>query len=104
MRFDTEPVGYEKSILSELQAAWQSLRDALAENPGFDDWERALLHVDEAMSWESVRNLRYMRGWLNLVRDILQRADAPAEVIECLEAVNELMDEALAALASGESR
>ena len=104
MGFDTEPLGYEKTVLSELQGAWKCLRDALAENPGFDGWQRVLFHVDEAMSWESVRDLGYMRGRLNLVRNMLQRTDAPADVIECLEAVNELMDETLAALSAGEIR
>lgn len=104
MGFDTEPLGYEKTVLSELQGAWKCLRDALAENPGFDGWQRVLFHVDEAMSWESVRDLGYMRGRLNLVRNRLQRTDAPADVIECLEAVNELMDETLAALSAGQIR
>jgi hypothetical protein len=56
--FDTEPTGYEKTILSDLQGAWQCLRNEVADNPGFTGWEKALLHIDEAMSWESVRNLR----------------------------------------------
>ena len=102
MGFDTEPTGYEKTILSDLQGAWQCLRRELAENPGFDGWERALLHTDEAMSWESVRNLRQMQRSLLLVRNILQQADVPQGVAECLEEVSALMDETLAALASGE--
>jgi hypothetical protein len=28
----------------------------VAEQAGFPGWERALFHIDEAMSWESVRN------------------------------------------------
>jgi hypothetical protein len=56
--FDTEPTGYEKTILSDLQGAWQCLRNEVTDNPGFAGWEKALLHIDEAMSWESVRNLR----------------------------------------------
>jgi hypothetical protein len=57
MTFKTEPTGYEKTILSDLQGAWQCLHQEVAENPGFDGWERALFHIDEAMSWESVRNI-----------------------------------------------
>jgi len=102
MGFDTEPHGYEKTILSDLQGAWQCLRQEVAENPGFDGWERALFHIDEAMSWESVRNLRQMQRSLLLVRNILQQADVPDGVTECMEAVNELMAETLEALASGE--
>jgi hypothetical protein len=102
MTFDTEPTGYEKTILSDLQGAWQCLRQEVADNPGFDGWGRALFHIDEAMSWESVRNLRHMQRSLLLVRNILQQADVPDGVTECLEAVNELMVETLEALASGE--
>ena len=102
MGFDVEPTGYEKTILSDLQGAWQCLRQEVAENPGFDGWERALFHIDDAMRWESVRNLRHMQGSLLLVRNILQQADVPDGVAECLDAVSELMDETLEALASGE--
>ena len=102
MSFDVEPTGYEKTILSDLQGAWQCLRQEVAENPGFDGWDRALFHIDEAVSWESVRNLRQMQRSLLLVRNILQQADVPDGVAECLDAVSELMDETLEALASGE--
>ena len=67
MGFDTEPAGYEKTILSDLQGAWQCLRGEVAENPGFDGWKRALFHIDEAMSWESVRTLRHTQRSLVLV-------------------------------------
>lgn len=102
MTFDTEPTGYEKTILSDLQGAWQCLRQEVAGNPGFDGWERALFHIDEAMSWESVRNLRHMQRSLLLVRNILQQAAVTEDVTQCLEAVSELMDETLEALARGE--
>ena len=102
MGFDTEPTGYEKTILSDLQGAWQCLRQEVAEHPGFDGWERVLFHIDEAMSWESVRNLRQMRRSLVLVRNILGQGDVPDGVAECLDAVNELMDETLEALANRE--
>jgi len=98
MRFDTEPTGNEKTILSDLQGAWQCLRQEVADNPGFDGWERVLFHIDEAMSWESVRNLRQMQKSLILVRNILQQADVPNDVVRSLDAVSELMDETLAQL------
>jgi hypothetical protein len=60
MSFETEPSGYEKTVLSELQGAWQNLRNEVAEQAGFLGCERALFHIDEAMSWESVRNLQTM--------------------------------------------
>jgi len=101
MGFETEPSGYEKTVLSDMQGAWQCLREEVAERPGFDGWERALFHIDEAMSWESVRNLRRMQSTLVLVRNILQQGGVPEDVVESLEAVSELMEETLAALAAG---
>ena len=64
---------------------------------GFSDWERVLFHIDEGMSWESVRNLRYMRKYLLLVHNILIQGEVPNDVTSCLDEVNELMDEALLA-------
>ncbi len=55
MGFDTEPTRYEKTILSDLQGAWQCLRQEVAGNPGFDGWERALFHIDAAI--RSLRSL-----------------------------------------------
>jgi hypothetical protein len=76
MAFDKESVGYEKTVLSDFQGAWENLRDAVVEHAGFTGWERALLHIDEGMSWESVRNLRYMSKCLLLVRNILMQGEA----------------------------
>ena len=60
MAFKTEPTGYEKTILSDLQGAWDVLRESVVNSAGFEGWDRALFHIDEAMSWETVRNLRLM--------------------------------------------
>ena len=102
MAFDNEPVGYEKTVLSDLQGAWQNLRDAVVEYAGFPGWERALFHIDEGMSWESVRNLRYMNKCLLLVRNLLIQGEASEEVASCVDEVSELMDETLRALKEGE--
>jgi len=98
MGFNIEPPRYDKTILSDLQGAWQCLRREVVENPGFDGWEQTLLHIDEAMSWECVRNLRQMNRTLVLVRNLIQRGKVPEGVLECLEWVNELMAETLKAL------
>ncbi len=71
MAFDKEPAGYAKTVLSDRQGAWQNLRVTIVEHAGFPGWEPALFHIDEGMSWESVRNLRYMSRCLLLVRNIL---------------------------------
>jgi hypothetical protein len=35
MGFDPEPRGYLKTILSDLQGAWECLRREVADNPGY---------------------------------------------------------------------
>ena len=74
----------------------------MAEQAGFTDWDRALFHIDEAMSWESVRNLQHMRKSLVLVRNLLGQDAVPSTVKECLEVVNGLMNETLHTLKDGE--
>jgi len=67
MPFVEEPTGYEKTILSDLQGAWRLLRQSVVDTKGFDGWDRAIFHIDEAMSWESVRNFKRMpRFYLSL--------------------------------------
>lgn len=101
MSFAPEPTGYNKTILSDLQGAWSNLREAVVQSAGFPDWQLALFHIDEAMSWESVRNLEVMRQRLILVRNRLRHEGAPDDVIACLDDVNGVMDEALQALRDG---
>jgi hypothetical protein len=38
MAFYREPDGYEKTLLSDLQGSWQSLREAVVELAGFAGW------------------------------------------------------------------
>jgi hypothetical protein len=102
MAFYKEPDGYEKTLLSDLQGSWQNLRDAVVEHAGFAGWERVLLHIDEGMSWESVRNLRAMNQSLLLVRNLLIQGEAPDEVTFWLEEVSRVMAEVLQALSEGE--
>ena len=102
MAFETEPTGYTKTVLSDLQGAWQNLRDEVAEQAGFPGWEKALFHIDEAMSWEAVRNLQYMHKCLVLVRNLLRHSDVPEGVQVYLEEVNGWMEETLEALREGE--
>ncbi len=104
MAFDTESKYYEKTALSDLQGAWGNLRDAVVESAGFPRWDDLLFHIDEAMSWESVRNLARMRSTLTLIRNIVVQSAAPEEVLEWLEIVTEDLDEAFEAIARGEAR
>lgn len=93
MNFFTEPQAYEKTLLSDLQGAWECLRWTVVEQAGFDNWERLLFHIDEAMSWETVRHLERMEPLLRLIRNLAAQANAPAEVIEHLEEIAGILDE-----------
>jgi len=42
MNFQTEPTGYEKTILSDLQEVWNVFRQAVVYNVGFEGWEKVL--------------------------------------------------------------
>jgi hypothetical protein len=95
MAFPTESTGYEKTILSDLQGAWSVLRDSVAEAAGFDGWDRALFHIDEAMSWESVRNLDRMPPLLLIIRNLCSQGGAPEEVMENIEDVQGVLEEVL---------
>jgi len=95
MAFIKEPTGYEKTILSDLQGAWGLLRQSVVDSGGFEGWDRALFHIDEAMSWESVRNLRNMPPLLLIIRNICSQAEAPEDVIENIKEVDDILKEVL---------
>ena len=95
MAFPTENTGYEKTILSDLQGAWILLRESVVDTEGFDGWDRVLFHIDEAMSWESVRNLDGMPPLLLIIRNLCLQGKAPGEVMENIEAVHDILQEVL---------
>lgn len=95
MAFFTESSGYEKTILSDLQGAWILLRESIVETDGFDGWDRVLFHIDEAMSWESVRNLDRMPPLLLIVRNLCLQGGAPKEVMENIEELGDILHEVL---------
>ena len=100
MTFTQEQTGYEKTILSDLQGAWSLLRDSVANAAGFEGWDRALFHIDEAMSWETVRNLKRMPPLLLIIRNIGIQGKAPQEVLENIRAVDEILKEVLSEIHS----
>jgi hypothetical protein len=102
MSFPTEPTGYEKTILSDLQGAWGVLRDSIVNAAGFDGWDRAIFHTDEAMSWETVRNLDRVPKLLLIVRNRCLTGGAPEEVIENIEDVEETLADVQEAIRQGE--
>jgi hypothetical protein len=95
MAFQTEPTGYEKTILSDLQGAWIVLRESVVNSAGFEGCDRVLFHIDEAMSWENVRNLRRMPSLLLIIRNLCIQGKAPDEVIKNIDEVNEILTETI---------
>lgn len=102
MEFFTEPRGYEKTLLSDLQGAWGVLRQAVADHAGFKGWDRVLFHIDEAMSWETVRHLERMDPLVVLIRNLALQGDTPTEVIESITEIAEILKEVHHALQRGE--
>jgi hypothetical protein len=102
MAFITEQTGYIKTAMSDLQGAWGNLRDAVVENFSFPDSDKLLFHIDEAMSWESVRNLDAMKNASIVIQNIALQSGAPDDVIEWIEDVRDALDEVLKAIANGE--
>lgn len=102
MTFYKEPQGYCKTALSDLQGSWQLLRNTVLEKHPFPDSDRLLFHIEEGMSWESVRNLNSMHNTLLLIRNIAINANAPEDVLEYIEMVSEDLDGVLAAISEGE--
>ena len=102
MDFTEEPTQYTKTALSDLQGAWQNLRDEVVRAWPFPESQRMLFHIDEGMSWESVRNLERMRGTLVLIQNIISQTDCPAEVVEGVGMVRENLEDVFEAIASGE--
>jgi hypothetical protein len=101
MGFIKEPSGYYKTALSDLQGAWSNLRETVVNNFGFPNSDKLLFHIDEAMSWECVRNLKLMKETLLLVHNIAARS-APEEVNELVGMVRESLEEVFLAIAEGE--
>lgn len=103
MKFSEEPSGYYKTALSDLQGSWANLREAVVANFGFANSDRLLFHIDEAMSWECVRNLALMKETLLLVHNLARQSEsAPEEIKELADVVRECLDEVYAAIAEGE--
>ena len=95
MAFLEEPTGWEKTILSDLQGSWSILRRLVVDNAGFRGWERVLPHIDEAMSWESVRNLAHMRNTLLIIRNLAIQYQGSDEIMQEIEDITETLEEAI---------
>jgi hypothetical protein len=95
MRFPTEPSGYQKTILSDLQGAWTVFRQSVVDTGGFENWDRVLFHTDEAMSWETVRNLSRMHPSVLIIRNLCTQSRVSGEVMQNLEDIIDILEETL---------
>lgn len=95
MKFPTEPDAYQKTILSDLQGAWEVFREAVVYTGGFENWDRVLFHTDEAMSWETIRNLDRMPALVLIIRNLCVQSGISGEVLQNLEEVTSILEETL---------
>lgn len=104
--FEAEIGFYMKGILSDLEEAWSLLRQSIVELPSSEHQQRLLFHVDEAISWDRVRDLVSMSPLLHLIRHMIQQSDAeiPNGVREKLEDLQVIFDEALGCLVESSER
>jgi hypothetical protein len=96
MGFIIEQSGYQKTILSDLQGAWEVFRQSVVDSGGFENADRVLFHTDEAMSWETVRNLTRMPPLVLIIRNLCLQGGASDEIMCNLEEVSNILTETLA--------
>ena len=102
MPFIKEHSTVYKTALSDLQGAWHILRDETVKTHPFKDYDRILFQIDEAMSWEAVRDLKYMQKTLLIINNLAVQGNAPSEIIDSIGYVQDNMEEVLQAIAEGE--
>jgi hypothetical protein len=93
MSFTTERTGYQKTILSDLQGAWEVFRQSVVDSGGFENSDRVLFHTDEAMSWETVRNLNRMPPLILIIRNLCMQSGVSAEILRNLEEITNILEE-----------
>ena len=102
MTFHQESTQLYKTALSDLQGAWQNLRDEVVDHHPFPESQRLLFQIDEGMSWEAVRDLEYMRKVLLNIRNIAAQAEVTAEIMECIQMTWQSLDEVFEFISEGE--
>ena len=103
MTFITESRHYKKTVLSDLQGSWSLLREAVVNHFNFENSDKLLFQINEAMSWESVRNLDHMKATFILIQNIAIQSNAPETIMEQLNEVRDDLDETFRVLANGET-
>jgi hypothetical protein len=103
MSFEQEETRYAKTAISDLQGAWQILRDQVVEEFGFEGSNRLLFHIDEAMSWECVRALNQMKPLILVIDNIAKQSDASDEILDLIQNVRDNYEGALEAIGKGKA-
>jgi hypothetical protein len=98
VNFYQEPSSYTKTILSDLQGAWGNLREIVIKEHPFNDSEKLIFHINEAMSWESVRNLQQMKATLLIIRNIVNQTNASGEILFWVEETWDILTRAISEL------
>jgi hypothetical protein len=80
MSLHPEPISYVKGILSDLQGAWSSLRETVIKSPASEINERLLFHIDEGMSWGSVRDLTQMQKAIIVISNLVNQENLSNEI------------------------
>ena len=75
----------------------------MVDHASFPGWERVLFHTDEAMSWETVRYLERREPLRLLIRNLAAQGEAPAEVLEAIEAIAAILQEGQSDVKRGKS-
>ncbi len=71
------------------------LRDEVIKEQASKDCSQLLFHINEAMSWESVRNLNHMKNTFVLVQSIAQQINVSDEIMGLIEDVRDVLYEVL---------
>jgi len=82
---------------------WEVLRAAVVDHASFPGWERVRFHPDEAMRWETVRHLERREPLRLLIRNLAAHGEAPAEVLEAIETIAEILQEGQNDMKRGQS-
>ena len=99
--FNITPQSYNKTIISDLQGSWEWLKDAVIKEYA-GDCEELIFHINEAMSWESVRDLNHMQKTLVIIRNLLQEKGSRGEVFKIIEDLSEELKEIFTMIKNGE--
>ena len=78
------------------------MRDAVAEDAGFEEWKRILFHVDEAMSWECARDLQRMHSTFMVIRNLAAKSEIPDTLAHWTQEVSMILGDVLKRIANGE--